>query len=112
MVVLYVFLMIRLTFGMNPLKTKWLPHPFKKRWPPKKLVGMITYEPLMDCIQIWYVCSRGISNDLINFWDESIRNKWLSQPFEKRWLPKKLVGTITYEPLLELHTNLVRLFSR
>ena len=28
------------------------------------------------------------------------------------WLPKKLVGTITYEPLIELHSKLVWLFSR
>ena len=47
MVVLQVFLMIWLTFGMNPLKTKWLPQPFKKKWPPKMLVGTITYEPLV-----------------------------------------------------------------
>ena len=25
----------------------------------------------LDCIQIWYGCSLGISDDLINFWDES-----------------------------------------
>ena len=29
MVVHSVFLMIRLTFGINPLKTKWLPQSFK-----------------------------------------------------------------------------------
>ena len=29
----------------------------------------------LDCIQIWYVCYLGISNDLIYFWDESIKNK-------------------------------------
>ena len=28
-----------------------------------------------DCIQIWYGCSLGISDDLINFWDESIRKQ-------------------------------------
>ena len=28
----------------------------------------------LDCIQIWYG-SPGISDDLINFWDESIKNK-------------------------------------
>ena len=37
--------MIWLPFEMNPLKTKWLPQPFKKRWPAKKLGGTITYEP-------------------------------------------------------------------
>ena len=30
---------------------------------------------LLDCIQIWQSCSLGISNDLVNFWDESIENK-------------------------------------
>ena len=40
------------------------------RWPPKKLVATITYEPL---VQIWH--DLGISDDLINFWDESIKNK-------------------------------------
>ena len=29
----------------------------------------------LDCIQIWCGCSLGISDDLINFWDESIKNK-------------------------------------
>ena len=32
---------------------------------------------LLDCIQIWYGCSLGISDDLINFLDESIKNKIL-----------------------------------
>ena len=29
----------------------------------------------LDCIQIWYGCSLGISDDLINFCDESIKKK-------------------------------------
>ena len=29
----------------------------------------------LDCIQTWYGSSLGIYNDLINFWDESIKNK-------------------------------------
>ena len=42
------------------------------RWPPKKLVGMITYEPLVGLLSN----SVGLfSTDLINFWDESIKNK-------------------------------------
>ena len=52
---------------MNSLKTKWLPQPFKKRWPTKKHVSTITYEPLLDCI----------SDDLINFWDESFLSLFL-----------------------------------
>ena len=29
----------------------------------------------LDRIQIWYGCYFGISDDLFNFWDESIKNK-------------------------------------
>ena len=29
----------------------------------------------LDCIQIWCGYSLGISDDLINFWDEFIKNK-------------------------------------
>ena len=29
----------------------------------------------LDCIQIWYGCFLGTSEDLINFWDGSIKNK-------------------------------------
>ena len=29
----------------------------------------------LNCFQIWYGCSLGISDDLINFWDASIKNK-------------------------------------
>ena len=28
-----------------------------------------------DYIQIWYGCSLDISDNLINFWEESIKNK-------------------------------------
>ena len=46
------------------------------RWPPKKLVGTITYEPLVGLhSNLVYGCSLGISDDLIDFWDESIKNK-------------------------------------
>ena len=27
----------------------------------------------LDCIQIWYGCSLGMSDDLITFWEESIK---------------------------------------
>ena len=67
----------------------------------------------LDCIQIWYGCSLGISDDLITFWDESIKNKMAAVAIlKKRWPPKTLVGTITYEPLLGLYSNLALLFSR
>ena len=37
----------------------------------------------LDCMQIWYDYSPGTSDDLINFWDESIKHKWLLQPIKK-----------------------------
>ena len=43
------------------------------RRPPKKIVVTITYDPLVS----------NLIYDLINFWDESIRNKWLPQPLKK-----------------------------
>ena len=36
-----------------------------------------------DCIQIWYGCSVGISDDLINFWDVSIKNKMTATAIKK-----------------------------
>ena len=45
------------------------------RWPPKKLVGTITHEPLFGWHSNLVSCSLGISDDLINFWDESGKNK-------------------------------------
>ena len=39
----------------------------------------------LDCIQIWYGCSLGISDDLISFWDKSIKNKMADEPFKKTW---------------------------
>ena len=35
----------------------------------------------LNCIQIWYDCFLGISDYLINFWDESIKNKMAVAPF-------------------------------
>ena len=29
----------------------------------------------LDCIQIWYGCPLVISDESINFWDESIKNR-------------------------------------
>ena len=42
----------------------------------------------------------------IFFWHQVISGHF------KRWPPKKLVSTITYEPLVGWHSNLVWLFSR
>ena len=37
----------------------------------------------LDCIQIWYGCSLGISDDLSNFWDESIKQNGCRSHLEK-----------------------------
>ena len=81
--------MICLTFGMNPLKTKWLPQPFKKNGRLKSLWARFRCS---ECIQIWYGCSLGISDDLINFWDESIKKTWMPQPLKK--IDMVVVGVI------------------
>ena len=38
---------------------------------------------LLDCIQIWYGCSLGIFDDLINFWDQPIKNKTAAEAIKK-----------------------------
>ena len=40
---------------------------------------------------MWYVCSLGISDDLINFWDESIKNKMAAAAI---FLKNDIVGVI------------------
>ena len=37
----------------------------------------------LDCIQIWQSCSLGISDDLINVWDGSFKNKMADAAFNK-----------------------------
>ena len=37
-----------------------------------------------DCIQIWWSCSLGISDDLINFWDVSFENKMAAAALKKK----------------------------
>ena len=46
----------------------------------------------LDCIQIWLGCSLGISDDLINFWDEheSIKNKMAAAAIKKNGHLKSL----------------------
>ena len=40
----------------------------------------------LDCIQIWYDCSLGISDNLINFSDESIKKKLAAKAiYLKKW---------------------------
>ena len=48
----------------------------------------------LDCVQIWYGCYLGISDDLTDFCDESIKNKLPGAAIRKKWPPKKLVGMI------------------
>ena len=36
-----------------------------------------------DCIQIWYGCSLGISDDLINFWDKASKIKMAAAAIKK-----------------------------
>ena len=45
------------------------------RWPPKKLVGTITYELLVGLHSNLVWSCLGLSDDLINFQDEFIKNK-------------------------------------
>ena len=58
----------------------------------------------LDRIQILCGGSLGISDDLITFWEESIKNKMVDGGhFEKNShliAAKKLVGTINFEPLV------------
>ena len=37
----------------------------------------------LDCIQIWYGCSLGSSDDLVNFWNQSIKNKMAAAAIKK-----------------------------
>ena len=46
----------------------------------------------LDCIQIWYGCSLGISDDLINFWDESIKNKMAAPAIKIKMTALKACG--------------------
>ena len=38
----------------------------------------------LDCIKNWYACSLGISDDLIKFRDESIKNKMAAAAIYKK----------------------------
>ena len=38
----------------------------------------------LDCVQILYDCSLGIPDDLINFWDESTKNKMAAAAISKK----------------------------
>ena len=38
----------------------------------------------LDCIQIWYDCSVGLFDDLISFWNYSIKNKMAATAIYKK----------------------------
>ena len=72
----------------------------KKNGHPKNLWARYLMNHCLDRIQIFCSCSLGISNDLINFWEESIKNKMDDEGhFEK-------ISEISYEPLVGLHSYL------
>ena len=56
----------------------------------------------LDCIQIWYGCSLGISDDLINFWDESIKNKMAATAIKIK-IDMVVVGVIFFNFQFQLH---------
>ena len=55
----------------------------------------------LDCIQIWHGCSLGISDDLFNFWDESIKNKMAATAIKKK-IDMVVVGVILFHYFLIL----------
>ena len=58
----------------------------------------------LDCIQNWYGCSPGISDDLINFWDESIKNKMAATDLIK--IDMVVVGVILTDELCLFFTDM------
>ena len=63
----------------------------------------------LDCIQIWYGIgsSLGISDDLINFWDESIKNKIVAAAIKKNDMV--VVGVIFFSLFLDIGGRSLRL---
>ena len=58
----------------------------------------------LDCIQIWYGCSPGISNDLINFCVHPLQTKWLPQPLKK--IDMVVVGVILTDEFCLFFTDM------
>ena len=56
----------------------------------------------LDCIQIWYGCSLGISDDL-----NSLKTKWQSQPFKK--IAMVVVGVMFFSLFLYIDGQSPRL---
>ena len=99
--------MIRLPFGKKILKARWLTEDISKKWPPKKLVGAISYETLVGS----HSNSLGISDDLIDFWEKSIENKMADGGHFEKIATEELVGAISYEPFVGSHSNCMQWFS-
>ena len=49
----------------------------------------------LDCVQIWYGCYLGISDNLINFWDKSIKNEMAAADIKKK-IDMVVVGVIFF----------------
>ena len=86
---------------MNPLKTKWLPQPLKK-------IDMVVVGVILSEFPLFFTDMTYVPGQFIPYIFLAPSNK---RPFP-RWPSEKLVGTITYEPLVGLYSNLVWLFSR
>ena len=54
----------------------------------------------LDYIQIWYGCSLGISDDLINFCDYSIKNKMAAAAIYKK-INMVVVGVIFFSLFID-----------
>ena len=82
-VALWVFLMIWLNFGENPLKTRWpTENILKKTSHPKSLWARYIMNRWLDRIKILYSGSLDISNDLITFF-EIIKDGWQNTSWNK-----------------------------
>ena len=62
----------------------------------------------LDCIQIWYCCFLGISDDLINFWDDSIKNQMAAAAIKKK-IDVVGVGVIFFSLFLDIDGRSLRL---
>ena len=74
-VVFCVYLMIWLTFGKNSLKTRWLTEDIKKNGLSRSFWAQYLINRWLDHIQILCGGYLGISDNVINFWEECFKNK-------------------------------------
>ena len=83
----------------------------KKKGRPNSLLAQYLINQLMDPIKILQCGYLDISDDLINFWQEFIKNKMADGEHLKKWPPKKCVDAIYLEPLVRSYSNLIWRFS-